>query len=346
MARRALARDQAVGRGADAVVYEEAGLTGASTDPSALPGSPWDDPDERRGRKSGGARGRRWGGSGGRWWTWVGRFVLWALILVILINGIRAPFQRFTANDSGTASAPKAEQGAQFPSSAASAFALQFGNVYLNYNQQTAADRERQLQNFLPDNGGGQFGWNAVGVLQVQSVQVAGVDARDANNAVVTLLARNTNAWFRLAVPVYAKDGAMVISARPALLPPPTRASLPQAGVSERDTSLETELQPTLNAFFRAYAASEQEALHRFSEGPPITGLNKTVTFVQLGDVIAAKGPGDRRTITATVVWQIPAADAKGGGGTLEQTYELTMVKKDTTWNVRDIHGVTRPAGS
>src|SRR4051794_5408854 len=67
------------------------------------PADPWDPPDDkgRRGksrRGSGGGGGERggWGGSGGRWWIYVGRVILWAFLIVVLVNGVRAPFERFT----------------------------------------------------------------------------------------------------------------------------------------------------------------------------------------------------------------------------------------------------------
>jgi hypothetical protein len=312
---------------------------------------PSDDPwrasatGRERGR-GGGSRAGRWGGSGGRWWVWAGRAVLWAVIIVILVNGIRAPFERFTesgtqAPASGTPSSQA--RGTGFPSSAAGAFALQFANVYLNYDQQNAAAREAQLRTFIPDTEDGQFGWNGVGQLRVQSVQVAGVDARDANNAVVTLLARTQDRWLRLAVPVYANNGALVIPARPALLPPPTKAALPQRELRERDAALEGELAPILGRFFQAYAQSDQATLSRFAERGAIAGLGDSVTFVQVKEVIAPRGDAGGRTVTATVAWQVPGAT---GGAELEQTYELVMVKKGTTWYVREIRGTTEPGAS
>ncbi|NVI86388.1 conjugal transfer protein, partial [Actinomadura sp. BRA 177] len=300
---------------------------------------------KRQVRRRGRPRGGRWGGSGGRWWVWAGRAVLWALIIVILVNGVRAPFERFTADDSasgGGATAAKPPKSAAFPSSAAGAFALQFANVYLNFDQKNAPAREAQLRTFLPDGADAQFGWNGVGKMAVQSVQVAGVDARDAHNATVTLLARTADRWLRLAVPVYAdKSGSLVVSARPALLPPPTKAQLPQGGVGDRDTPLENELKPFLGTFFQEYATGNQEALSRFSDGTTIAGLANSVTFVQVKEVVAPKGPDGERTVTATVVWQ----PAGGGGGELEQTYQLAMVKKGT-WLVRSIRGTTEPNAS
>ncbi|GAA2421432.1 hypothetical protein GCM10010191_36070 [Actinomadura vinacea] len=329
------------GRGTAAV--EDDAVTGRALDPSA---DPWrtGDAGRRRGRSGDdGSRGGRWGGSGGRWWMWVGRAVLWAVIIVILVNGIRAPFERFTATEK-TPAAPSPGKGTGFPSSAAGAFALQFANVYLNYDQKTAAARETQIRTFVAEGADGQFGWNGVGQLQMQSVQVAGVDARDANNGVVTVLGRShDNKWFRLAVPVYANNGSLVVSARPALLPPPAKAALPQQAVKERDSALEGELGPVLTPFFQAYAQSDQGQLSRFAAGTAIAGLANSVTFVQVRQVIAPRGATAERTITATVAWQVPGAAA---GGELEQTYELSMVKKGTTWYVRDIHGTTEPGAS
>ncbi|SNR50721.1 conjugal transfer protein [Actinomadura mexicana] len=339
-----MARRSAVGRGRDTAVVEETAAPGRALAASADPG---DLPERGRGRSGGGGSGGRgrWGGSGGRWWVWVGRAVLWALILVILVNGIRAPFERFTADDTpgGGTAASKAPRNAGFPSSAAGAFALQFANVYLNFDQRTAPAREAQLRTFLPDGADAQYGWNRVGRMQVQSVQVAGVDARDASNATVTLLARTADRWLRLAVPVYAdRSGSLVVSARPALLPPPSKAQLPQDGVQDRDASLETELQPFLGTFFQEYADGNQAALSRFSNGTTIAGLAKSVVFVQVKEVVAPKGPDGSRTVTATVVWQ----PAGGGGGELEQSYQLAMVKKGTTWLVQDIRGTTQPNAS
>lgn len=337
-----MARRPAVEHGPDMDVSDEA----FPSSHGPMPRDPWNAADmDDHGGRSGRGGPQRWRGSGGRWWIWVGRAVLWALILVILVNGIRAPFERFTESDSPASATPSAGEKDRFPVSAASAYALQFGNVYFNYDQKTAADREKALRSFIPEETDTQFGWNRVGNLQMQSVQVAAVEARDSNNAVVTLLARSQDKWFQLAVPVYAKGTALLISGRPALLPPPTRANLPQLGERDRDSGLEGELGTALGGFFTAYARSDQAALTRFSDQASITGLGNTVTFARLNEVVAPRGGPDQRTVTARVTWQIPPPDGRGTTGELEQTYELTVVKKDGKWYVRDIRGATRPTG-
>jgi hypothetical protein len=342
-----MARRSAVGHGRGTAVVDEESAAGRALDPSAdpWPGGETAKTGRGRGRKGAGRGGGRWGGSGGRWWVYAGRAVLWAVIIVILVNGIRAPFERFTASENQTSGGGGGgtvqSRGPGFPSSAAGAFALQFAGVYLNYDQRSAAVREAQLRPFIPDDADAQFGWNGVGQLRVESVQVAGVDARDANNGVVTVLARAQDRWLSLAVPVYTSNGAMVVPSRPALLPPPGKATPPQRQLADRDGALETELTPILDTFFKAYARSDRATLSRFAErGAAIAGLADSVSFVELREVIAPRGEAGRRSVTATVAWQVP------GGAELEQTYALTMVKRGANWYVRDIRGTTEPGVS
>lgn len=333
-----MARRSAVERGRDTAVAEDAS-TDRALEPWDVPeqGRRWDDEPVRKGRRGSGGR---WGGSGGRVWVWIGRAILWAVLLVILVNGIRAPFERFTADGNSTGTTSGDTTG--FPTGAAGAFALQFAHVYLNYDQRDAPGRENKLRAFLPDGADGQFGWNGAGQLAVQSVQSAGVQVHNEHNATVTVLARAGDKWLSLAVPVYADQGKLVISGKPALLPQPPKAALPQPGVRERDEVLENELKTALGPFFDAYARSEQATLSRFSAGAPIQGLSEAVTYTptSVQQVVAPKGTADQRTVTVTVAWQIPGP---GTGGTLEQDYRMDMVKKGGTWYVKDIRGTTEP---
>jgi hypothetical protein len=334
-----MARKSAVRHGPETAAYTAAVQASGDVDDRDYAGGRWDGAELRRGGR------RRWRGAGGRWRVWIGRFLLWAVLIVLLVNGVQAEFDRFTADPAQPASAPKQDAKAAFPVPGASAYAVQFAHVYLNYDQRNPAAREQALQFFLPDGVDGQFGWNGAGGMRVQSVQAAGTDVRDANNAVVTVLAQANGRWLELAVPVFAKDGRFVVSGEPALLPPPERAQLPsQPSGADRDTGLENELQQTLGGFFRAYGSGDTVNLSRFSEDEAVTGLGGAVTFGQLKEVNAPRGAADRRDIRATVAWQIPSA--KGAPGELEQTYQLTVVKKDGTWYVRDIRGSTQPTGS
>src|SRR5690242_4438091 len=129
-----MARRSAVRHGHKAAAYSGAARasTGVETrdypdvrdypdarDPAA---DTWADPyaggDARRGGR------RHWRGSGGRWRVWIGRFLLWACIIVLLVNGVRAEFDRFTAKPSQPQSAPRQDAKAQFPVTAAAAYAV------------------------------------------------------------------------------------------------------------------------------------------------------------------------------------------------------------------------------
>src|SRR3569833_3832064 len=316
--------------------------------PGGFPsGDPWDQPEDkgRRGkarRGSGGGDRGGWGGSGGRWWIYVGRVILWAFLIVVLVNGVRAPFERFTAKPS-TPSTPTSGKPA-FPQEAATSYALSFADVYLNYDPATAADRQKQLAQFIAPGVDPQLGWDDTGKSVLRSAHVASVEAQDVNRAIVTLLVQANGKMFQLAVPVYAKDGALAISGRPATLPAPPRAALPPAN-QDRDLALETELQEPLTGLFKAYASGDTASLQRYS-APPVTGLGTAFGFSTLKEISAPQGDANSRTVNATVGWQVSPVQNKASGGTLEQTYQLTMVKKDGNWYVTDIRGSTLPAAS
>ena len=135
------------------------------------------------------------------------------------------------SNESGSgqpapvASAPAANG---FPVTLADAYALQFGQVYLNYSparRRTARGPARRLP---AQRIGSATGLERPGDLgQLQSEQVAATDVQDAHHAVVTLLARVNGQLMQLGVPVYASSDGLVVSSAPAWLPRPGRATLP-----------------------------------------------------------------------------------------------------------------------
>src|SRR5262249_58694487 len=100
--------------------------------------------------------------------------------------------------------APSASAAPAFPAEEASAYALQFGQVYLNASPATASQRASDLASFLPPGATDpQLGWNGGGSLKLQSEQVAGGGGRDARDALVTLLAPGNGELKELRVPRY-----------------------------------------------------------------------------------------------------------------------------------------------
>ncbi|MGH3502905.1 MAG: conjugal transfer protein [Nocardioidaceae bacterium] len=291
-------------------------------------------------------RARR-AGAGGRWWLWLGRAVLWAFIIVVVVNGLRVPFVRATQTAERAPGHPAAGSSG-FPSVEASAYALQFAKVYLDYDQSDPDTRAALLAAYLPEGADEQFGWDGSGTLDVNAVTVAGVDPRDAHHAVVTLAVQMDDRWMRLAVPVFARQGAMVVSGEPALMPAPPKASLPESQPTVTDDAVGTELRRQLPGFFRAYAAGDREALGRYlAPETSLHGLGGAVKFASLDQVVVPATKGDSRKVQATVTWQISSSGGRrakaASAGTLQQTYELKVTQQSDRWYVETISGSTVP---
>jgi len=242
-------------------------------------------------------------------------------------------------------------RGPGFPVQLASAYALQFGQVYLNATPATAVQRANALAPFLPPGAPDpQLGWNGGGSLSLQSEQVADVRVQNARHAVVTLLARVNGKLMELGVPVYAAGGGMSISGEPAWLPAPKPALAPAPPAVTADTATESALMRQLPAFFTAYANGDESTLGRFlAPGTSVTGLGGSVMFGSVTGVTAPAG-GPVRRIVATVVWEIPGQAAKvarAGNTTasLEMTYALTIVRQHGTWYVQSIAPATQAGG-
>jgi hypothetical protein len=324
-----------------------------------------------------GLRREQWRGAGGRWMVWAMRGVIWVVLIVVGFRGVASIVASIKHSDAGGAgSGARAPSG--FPTGLAEAFALQFGNVYLNFSPAAAAQRAANLTPFIPVGSDPQFGWNGVGSQQLQSEQVASVSVSSAHEATVTLLARVSSGLIELGVPVYYAQGGLVVSAEPALLPAPDRASPPTVPGSRSDPTAQAALAAELPGFFRAYASGDQQTLARFlAPGALITGLGGTVTF---GSVTGMEVPagGATRRIAVAVTWQLPAppapeptrpasrtrprqssasdGSAAAGGSApavstvppgLQMTYEMTVVRQHGTWYIRAIGpSAQQPEGS
>ena len=288
-------------------------------------------------------------GAGGRWMIWALRAVLWAVLIIIGFRGVvsivASPAAPSSADTSG-GSAPATGSDNGFPTGLAEAFALQFGNVYLNFSPATAAQRASNLTPFIPVGSDPQFGWNGAGTQLLRSEQVASISVQDAHHAVVMLLAQVNSGLIELGVPIYSTQGGLVVSAEPALLPGPPRANPPTASTATSDSAAMNALSGQLPGFFRAYASGDQQTLSRFlAPGAVVTGLSGAVTFGSISAMEVPSG-GSTRAITVSVVWQVvgqstvrPRArqSVSAAPAGLEMTYEMTVVQQNGTWYVKAI---------
>jgi hypothetical protein len=293
-------------------------------------------------------------GAGGRWLVWAMRAVVWAVLLVIGYRGVAA-IVTGPSQASPAATVPAARSSGGFPAGLAGAFALQFGNVYLNFSPATATRRAGELSAFLPPGTDPQLGWNGAGSQRLQSEQVASVAVQDSHHAVVTLLALVSGHLMQLGVPVYAGRGGVVVSGEPALLPPPARVSPPQPQGTASDPATEAALTSQLPAFFQAYATGDKTTLARFlAPAAHVTGLGSAVTFSSISQLEVPAG-GATRHVTVTVVWHLASqaaassSDATSGvsaaPASLEMTYEMTVVQQGGSWYVRAIGASTQLPG-
>jgi hypothetical protein len=288
-----------------------------------------------------------WGGAGGRWLVWTFRAVLWAVLILVVYRGVTAIVLGETQPAKATGGV-STSPASKFPVTLAGAYALEFGQVYLNFSPATATQRATQLAGFVPAGSDPQLGWNGTGSEQLQSEQVAGIDVRDASHAVVTLLARVNGRLMELGVPIYATPAGLVVSGEPAWLPAPSGVSVPSSSGVASDSATQTVLMNQLPSFFQAYGSGNQVTLGRFlAPGASVSGLGGTVAFKSITSVSVPPG-GLTRHITATVLWNIPgqgSGRSSGGLAGLEMSYALTMVQRSGTWYVKDISASTTSQG-
>ena len=81
----------------------------------------------------------------------------------------------------GSTAAGNAVTG-QFPVALAEAYATEFGRVYLGFSPQSQVQREQALEAFVPPGvlaADPNLGWNGVGQVNLQALQVAGIKVPD-----------------------------------------------------------------------------------------------------------------------------------------------------------------------
>jgi hypothetical protein len=326
--------------GAESLVYGEAPPVSAEADRGAPAAKP------------------PWSGGGGRWMVWPLRIVLWAVILIVGFRGIMAiathqPLTGSSGTGGGTGTgigtdASSADSATGFPVLLGEAFALRFGQVWLNFSPGGAAQRAQQLAPFIPVTSrttDPQFGWNGAGTSRPQGIQVAGIEARSAQTAVVTLLATVNDQPMELGVPLYVDGTGIVVSGHPAWLPAPPTAQLPKAQSAGSDSAAKNALSSQLPNFFQAYASGDQATLNRYlMPGVSFSGLGGTVSFGSIAAITVPPGNGTRQ-ITVTVDWMLPGQVGLGAPR-LATTYDMSVVDQQSgRWYVKDIRASTQPMG-
>jgi Conjugative transposon protein TcpC len=324
-----------------AILDREETLTG---DDQALPPSQFPAEPVRK-------HDRQWRGAGGRWLVWMGRAIVWAVLLLVGYRGVLAIVKGQESDPAAPRSSAIAPVRTAFPVALAEAYALQFGDAYLNFSPADATARAAALSHFLAPSADPQLGWNGAGSQRLQAEQVAGISVTSPHSAVVTLLASlNANRMIELGVPIYAGNGGMSVAGSPALLPAPRRVAAPAPAAANSDQSTEAALQGQLPAFFAAYASGDPTTLERFAApGAHLRSLSGAVSFGGIDAVFAPPG-GAQRSITVTVTWKLAAATGASGSlssapAALEMTYQLVVLRQGASWDVQSIGALAPSLG-
>ncbi|TCO35542.1 conjugative transposon protein TcpC [Kribbella steppae] len=263
--------------------------------------------------------------------TWARRFFRGLVVVVLLlaaISGVRswvAPNrtpETVVSNQSG------------FPADEARAVATRYAVSYLNWDEANADARPAQIALDLAAGLDSRAGWNGRGKQTADraypgevKVDSGGVTAVVDVRVEVRPYTKRGGAWVagrysweRLSVPV-ARTASRIVASGPPTFVPDERAALPdnmpEAGAPDDDLTAAT--LKDAEAFFAAYAESDNKVSAVTAPGSTIRSLNGSVKFGELKDWQVFTGNDDERRATAAVTWD------GAGDTTLDQTYTLTL---------------------
>lgn len=264
--------------------------------------------------------------------TWARRFFRGLVVVVLLlaaISGIRSwisPNRTPQTVVSGQSS---------FPSEEARAVATRYAVAYLTWDENNPDARPAQVGLDLASGLDARAGWNGRG-KQTADVAYPG-EVKPADNGITGVVdvrvqvhkfnrqgskgwAAAGTAWERVSVPVARTSARVVVSGPPTFVPDeraPLPANMPDAGKPDDDLTTATE--KDAEAFFGAYAESDNKVSAVTAPGSTIRSLNGAVKFGELKDWQVYAGNDDERRATAAVTWD------GAGDTTLDQTYTLTL---------------------
>ncbi len=142
-----------------------------------------------------------------------------------------------------------------------------------------------------------------------------------------------TRRWLYIAVPVAVQGSQVAVVDKPAQVPAPALLAPQGASAVEEDTALETSLQSTLEAFFKAYCAGDGTQLSYLSlPEHPIAGLDGTLTLKSVDKVVIPTGKSNTRTALVKASFQDHTT-----GAVLQQSYQLTMTQVAGQWRIASI---------
>jgi hypothetical protein len=238
----------------------------------------------------------------------LGRGVLWALVVILLLRGVAGVL----AQDTGPPSTPPAPHPASttvWPDDAARSFAADFARAYLSWSPEHPERYEKSLAPFVSADVAGTiqptFGDKAPRQV-VPATSIARVVVLDKSHALVTVAAAVATPEVvtrYLTVPV-ARDsaGGLAVDDLPSLAAPPARAQVTEPETEQLSAADQQQIGDVLEHFLEAYLAGRSGDLAYFA--PPGVRIEALGGYELAGmSSLVAVGPvtGGERTVLVTV---------------------------------------------
>jgi hypothetical protein len=269
----------------------------------------------------------------------LGRGVLWALVVILLLRGVAGVLAQDTAAPS-PAPAARPAPAAAWPDDAARAFAADFARAYLSWSPQHPDRYEEALAPFVSADVAGTiqptFGDEAPR-QEVRATSIARVAVLDKNHALVTVAAavaapEVTTRY--LTVPV-ARDsaGGLAVDDLPSLAAPPARAQVAEPETQQLSAADQQQIGDVLEHFLAAYLDGRSGDLAYYAPpGVRIEALPDGFELAGMSSLVAV-GPvtGPTRTVLVTV-----RAKETDSGVQYPLRYRIALVMRDR-WYVAAI---------
>ncbi|MDN3294637.1 conjugal transfer protein [Streptomyces ficellus] len=315
-----------------------------------------------RGRGEGGPAARGTGGAGGRKGSegdsgvpWnvheetsgarfarrFGRGLLWTVVVLAAITGVRS---WFFPDKPPPAPAPVVQAPPRYAEAQAQAVASRFARAYLTWSEDAVAQRESALSLDLAPGVDVRLGWDGKGAQRVEELYAGTVTVLKDGRARVRVealvsggaapKAKAPARWIGLDVPVVQVGERIVVTGAPGTVALGRPSAPPAWEAPESDAEMSTRTKSVVDQFFRQYATGDPSAVA--APGVRIPPLPKGYGLVSVNSWAVDFAKGDDRTGTAVVTWST-------SGGTVSQTYRVSITRVASAeagrWQVSGLHG-------
>ncbi|MER7112251.1 conjugal transfer protein [Streptomyces sp. NPDC000229] len=279
--------------------------------------------------------------SGARFARRFGRGLLWTVVALAAITGVRS---WFFPDKPPPAPAPVVQAAPRYAEAQAQAVAARFARAYLTWSEDAVAQRESALALDLAPGVDVRLGWDGKGTQRVDELYPGTVTVLKDGRARVRVealvsgaaaaTAKASGQWIGLDVPVARVGERIVVTGAPGVVALVRPAAPAPWEAPEADAEMSTRTKGVVEQFFKQYAAGDPSAVA--APGVRIPALPKGYALVAVNNWTVDLAKGDERTGTAVVTWS-------SSGGTVSQTYRVSITRVASAnagrWQVSGLHG-------